>query len=59
MNCLMVTLFLNEPERVCLHTDKWFQVLQSNTNNLIWQSFVCTQLNGFKYSKGLNILFDQ
>ena len=29
---------------ICLHTLKWFQVLLSNTN-----SFICTQLNGFKY----------
>ena len=28
---------------------KWFQVLQANTN-----SFICTQLNGFKYGKWLN-----
>ncbi len=27
--------FLNEPELICLHTVKWFQVLLSNTNNLI------------------------
>ena len=36
--------FLNEPELIHLHTDKWFQVLLSNMNNSI-----CMQLNGFKY----------
>ena len=36
---------LNKPELICLHKVKWFQVLQSNTN-----SFIFTQLNGFKYS---------
>ena len=36
--------FFNEPELICLHTVKWLQVLQSNTN-----SFIRTQLNGFKY----------
>ena len=35
--------FLNEPEFICLHTVKWFQVLLSNTD-----SFIYTQLNGFK-----------
>ena len=38
-----------------MHTVKLFQVLLSNTNNSIQHySFVCTQLNGFKYSKWLN-----
>ena len=27
--------FLNEPELICLHTVKWFQVLLSNTSNSI------------------------
>ena len=36
----------------CLHTVKWFQVLLFNNNNSIkYLSFVCTQLNGFMYSK--------
>ena len=35
---------LNKPEFSCLYTVKWFQVLLSNTD-----SFICTQLNGFKY----------
>ena len=49
------TLFLNKPEIICLHKDKWFQVLLSNINNLIQdKTFVCTQLNGFKYDKWLN-----
>ena len=43
---LWVILFLNEPELICSHRDEWFQVLLSKTN-----SFICTQLNGFKYSK--------
>ena len=34
-NCLKVTLFLNEPELICLHTVKWFQVLLFNANNSI------------------------
>ena len=35
---------------ICLHTVKWLQVLQFNTNCSIQQySFVCTQLNGSKY----------
>ena len=28
---MLVTLSLNEPELICLHTVKWFQVLLSNT----------------------------
>ena len=32
--------FLNDPELICLHTVKEFQVLLF---------IVCTQLNGFKY----------
>ena len=46
MNSLVVTLFLNEPELICLHTFKWFQLLPSNTN-----TFICAQLNGFKYHR--------
>ena len=41
--------FSNELELICLPTVKLFQVLLSNTN-----SFIFTQLNGFKYSKSLN-----
>ena len=42
--------FLNESDLICLHTVKWFQVLICNTYNPIsYYSFVCTQLNGFKY----------
>ena len=38
-----------------LHIVKWFQKLPCNINNSIkHQSFVCTQLNGFRYSKWLN-----
>ena len=48
VNCLLVTLFLHKPELICLHTDKWFQVLLSNTN-----SSNCTHL-GFNHSKWLN-----
>ena len=33
---LPITLFLNELlEFICLHTDKWFQVLLSNIKNSI------------------------
>ena len=40
----------------CLHTVKWFQVLLFNANNSIQHhSFICTQLNGFKYRKWLSI----
>ena len=39
-----VALFLNELELIYLHTFKCFQILLSSTN-----SFICTQLNGFKY----------
>ena len=34
VNSLLVT-FLNDPEFICLHTVKAFQVLLSNTNNSI------------------------
>ena len=44
MNSLLVTLFLNELDLICLHTIQYFKVLLSNTD-----SFICTQLNGFKY----------
>ena len=43
MNSLYVT-FLIKQGLICLHTVKWFEVLISNTN-----SFICSQLNGFKY----------
>ena len=43
-NSLLVTLFLNESELICLHTVKWSQVLLPNTYSFVW-----TQLNGFKY----------
>ena len=26
---------LNDPELICLHSVKWFQVMSSNTNNSI------------------------
>ena len=42
-NSLKIT-FLNEPELICLHTDKWFQVLLF---------IICSQLIGFKYNNGL------
>ena len=42
VNSLWVT-FLNVRELICLHSEKYFQVLLSNTN-----SSICTQLNGFK-----------
>ena len=33
-----------------LHTIKWFQILQSNTNYTIqYYSLICTRLNGSKY----------
>ena len=41
-NNLLVLLFLNELEFICLHTVKWLQVLLSNINNSIqYSSFVC------------------
>ena len=43
-------IILNEPEHICLHTVKWFQVLLS-TQIILFRSFVCTQLNGFTYRK--------
>ena len=57
------TTFLNSKtgastsDAVQSHTQdtKLFQVLLSNTNSSSQHySFVCTQLNGFKYSKWLN-----
>ena len=33
MNCLLVTLFLNEPELICLYIVKWFQV---NDNKILF-----------------------
>ena len=45
-----VVNILNKPELICLHTVKWFQSLISNGNNSIYyESFVCTQVNGFNY----------
>ena len=43
MNSLLVTLILNKPEVICLHTVKRFQVLLFNTHNSTIQhySFVC------------------
>ena len=50
MNNLEVISILNKLELICLHTVKWFQVLLSNSYNFIsYESFVCIQLNGFKY----------
>ena len=47
---ILLLTFLNAPELIFLHTAKEFQVMQFNANNSIWHySFVCTQLNGFKY----------
>ena len=49
----------NKSEFICLHTVKWFQVLLANTNNSIQHfSFVCTQLNGFKYCYIIEIQFN-
>ena len=38
-------IIFNKQEFICLHTVKWFQILQSKIN-----SSICSQLNGFKYS---------
>ena len=47
---ILLITFLNEPEFICLHTVKWFQVFLSNTNNSInYYSFISSQLNGSKY----------
>ena len=35
INSLLVSLFLNEVELICLRTVKWFQVLLFNVNNSI------------------------
>ena len=43
MNSLLPILFSNKPD-LFLYTVKWFLVLLSCTN-----SFICTQLNEFKY----------
>ena len=43
-NNLLVTLFLNEPEFICLNTVKWFQVLLFNTYNFI-QLILSKRLN--------------
>ena len=49
--------FLNDPELICLHTDKWFKVLLFNTiNSSQHYSFVCTQLYGSKYSYVIAII---
>ena len=45
-----MTLFLNEPELICLQTIKWFQVLVSDTI-----SFISRQLNSFKFRKWFHI----
>ena len=42
-SCLLVILFLNEQDLICLHTVKWFQVLLFITNPLF-----CTLLNSSK-----------
>ena len=53
MNTLL-GIILNKLKLICLHTGKWFHVLLFNTI-----SFICTQLNGFKYSNPtLIILFN-
>ena len=50
----VVSSILLKHKQFCLHTDKWFQVFFSNTNNS-----VCTQISGFKFSSlKLIILFD-
>ena len=36
MNSLLVALFLNDQELICLHMVKWFQVLLFKTNNSIY-----------------------
>ena len=46
--------FLKEPEPICFHTAKWFQVLLYNNNNFI-QHYLFAQLNDFKYRKLLDI----
>ena len=45
----ILLIFLNLSELIFWHTVKWFHLFLSNTNNFIY-SFVCTQLNGLKYS---------
>ena len=45
---------LNKPELICLHTDKWFQVLLCNTDNSIQQSFYFIELIGIT-GRSLNV----
>ena len=48
---ILLITFLNEPEVIFFHIVKWFQVLLCNTNySLQHYSFICSQLNGSKYS---------
>ena len=45
-----VDTFLNESELILLYIVQWFQVFLSNMNISIYcKSFICAQLNGFKY----------
>ena len=47
-------MLLNEPELICLHTVKWFQVLQHTTKNSIkHKSFVYTQLNSSIFNNSI------
>ena len=39
-------LLSNKLEIICLNAIKWLQALPCNTNRLIQQAFICTQLNG-------------
>ena len=40
---LCLAIIINEPELICLHTVKWFQVLLSNTKySICFLSFVCS-----------------
>ena len=50
MNSLKVALFLNKIKLIYLHT-QCFSVLLYDIDTSIQQSFVCAQINGFKYSK--------
>ena len=47
---ILLITFLNESTLILLHAIRCFHLFLSNTNNSIYySSFVCAQLNAFKY----------
>ena len=51
-----MTLFLNEPEFICLLSFRWFQILLTLKILFNIILFFCTHLNHFKVTKWLNSL---